>query len=62
MKFLGKMALVILGMCIGSILYQRYGADEADYMETFQMLYWVLVTSFVYWNAGLLANKSNGDN
>ncbi|MBV1929819.1 MAG: hypothetical protein KUG81_09960 [Gammaproteobacteria bacterium] len=62
MKLISKIVVVISSMCLGSVLYQRYGADEADYMQTFNMLYWAVVTSIIFWNAGLLANNSGRNN
>lgn len=44
---------LILMMGIGSWAHQTWLAEQANYIETFQMLYWATVTAIVFWGAGL---------
>lgn len=45
---------LILMMGIGNFAHQTWLSDEANYIETFQMVYWSTVTAIAFWGAGLL--------
>lgn len=53
-----RITTVILMMCVGSWTYQTWLAETPNYMETFQMLYWAIVTTVVFWGAGLLNTRN----
>jgi len=45
---------LILMMGVVSWVYHTWLAEEPNYIETFEMLYWSFVTTVVFWGCGLI--------
>ena len=52
-----KLITTILMMIIGSLIFQRFLSDDPDYSQTFDMFYWMIVTSVVFLVNGVIKLK-----
>jgi hypothetical protein len=44
-------------MIIGSLIFQRFLSDDPDYLQTFDMFYWMVFTSVVFLVNGVIKLK-----
>lgn len=49
-----KIIIAILMMGVGSIIFHTFIAESPNYIETAQMMYWVVITTLVFWASGFL--------
>jgi hypothetical protein len=52
-----KLITTILMMIIGSLIFQRFLADDPDYSQTFDMFYWMTFTTVIFLINGVIKLK-----
>ena len=52
-----KLITTILMMIVGSLIFQGFLADDPDYSQTFDMFYWMVVTTLVFLMNGVIKLK-----
>ena len=52
-----KVITTILMMTLGSLIFQRFLADDPNYLQTFDMFYWMVFTTLVFLINGVIKLK-----
>jgi hypothetical protein len=52
-----KLITTILMMVVGGLIFQRFLVDDPNYSQTFDMFYWMVVTTLVFLMNGVIKLK-----